>query len=326
MRNLSAVFCAAALGLATAVSAPSAAAQDYPSSPIAVVVHSAAGGGTDLTARKVVDILTGEGLVKQPMVVENRTGGSGAVAIQYMATQAVGNPYIIWNNTSTTALIQPRRANLPYTWEDFTPIAMLAQDPGVVGVSADSPYQSLAQLIEDAKANPKKVRVGISALGGSGHIIAAMLAQATGAEFSYVSFNSGGEAVAALLGGHVDVVCENPSELLTLLQAGRLRLIAATTDKRLEDFPDVPTAQEQGIDVSFDTGRFIFGPKGISPEVVTYWERVLGQMVETDAWKQYVKDNQMVPAFMIGEEFRQYLAAREKPMIDALISVGVIKQ
>lgn len=326
MKRLSATVCAAAaVSLIAAIANPSSA-QDYPSKAITVVVHSSAGGGTDLTARKVADTLTGEGIVDQPMVVENRTGGSGAVAIQYMATEAVGNPYILWNNTSTTALIQPRRANLPYSWEDFTPIAMLAQDPGVVGVSVDSPYESLAELIEDAKANPKKVRVGISALGGSGHIIAAMLARETGAEFSYVSFNSGGEAVAALLGGHVDLVCENPSELLSLLEAGRLRLIAATTDERLEDFPDVPTAREQGIDVSFDTGRFIFGPDEIDPEVVSYWENALAEMVETEAWKKYVKDNQMVSAFMIGDEFRQYLAARQKPMIDALISVGVIKE
>jgi putative tricarboxylic transport membrane protein len=307
------------------VLAAPAAAQEYPTKEITLVVHSSAGGGTDLTARAIADTLTKENIVSQPIIVDNKTGGSGAVAIKFMAETAVGNPYILWNNTATVALIQSRRANLPYTFRDFTPIAMLAKDPGVVAVAAGSPYKNLTELVAAAKAEPKKIRIGISALGGAGHIIAGMLAKTTGSEFSYVSFKSGGEAASALLGGHVDLICENPNEMLSLVESGKIRLIAATTEERLPDFKDVPTAKEQGVDLVFELGRFFFGPKDIDQAVVTYWEDALERMTKTDRWQKIVAENQMVPAFMTGQAFRQYLEAQSAPMIDTLINLGVIK-
>jgi len=320
-------FVKTAIALFAAMSlSPSAFAQTapYPDKPLSIVVHSGAGSGTDLFARAIAEILKNDQIVSVPITIENRTGGSGAVAINYLISQK-GNADTLWMTTSSVVLAQPRRAKIDVNYTDFTPIALLAADPIVVAVRTDAPYATLDDLVAAAKAEPKKVRAGISAIGGGGHIGLGILSSATGVEFSYVPFASGGEAAAALLGGHVDVVMENPGEMLSLLEAKRLRSLAVTTSERLPDLAETPTLKELGVDVDYEIGRAIFMPGDVPADVKAFWQDAFKRLVETEAWQKFVKENQLISKYRTGEVYDEYLASQQGALLGALEKLGVLK-
>jgi len=302
-----------------------ASAQDYPVKPVTFIVHSAPGSGTDVTARTIADILEKEKLVRQRVVVENRSGGSGVVAINYVASRA-GDPYTIWIVAANVVIGQPLRAKLPVTYKDFTPIALLAKDPSVIAVRADSPYKSVKDLVAAARSGPKPLVAGVSSVGGAGHVATTMFASSAGVKFSTVFFKGGSEAVVALAGGHLDFVAENPSEVFPLLQAKQLRLIGTATEKRLADFPDVPTLRELGINSVFEIGRGVFGPKDIPREVVRYWGAALEKMAKTPAWRKYLQDNQMVEAYLNEADFARFLDESAAPLVQTMTSLGLLKE
>lgn len=302
-----------------------AAAQEYPAKPVSFIVHSSPGSGTDVTARTIANILEKEKLVRQRVVIENKTGGSGAVAISYVAGKTA-DPYTIWIVAANVVIGQPLRAKMKVTYKDFTPIAMLAKDPSIIAVRADSPYKTVKDLVTAAREGPKPIIAGVASVGGAGHITTAMLATGAGVKFSHVFFKGGAEAVVALLGGHVDFVAENPSEVFPLLQAKQLRLIGTATERRLADFPEVPTLKELGINAVFEIGRGVFGPKDIPRDVVRYWGTALEKMVKTPAWKKYVQDHQMVESFMNDAELARFLDDMAGPLTQTMTSLGLLKE
>ena len=301
-----------------------ALAADYPVKPVAFIVHSSPGSGTDVTARTLANILEQDKIVPQRAIIENKTGGSGAVAINYVASRA-GDPYTIWIVAANVVIGQPLRAKMKVTYKDFTPIAMLAKDPSVIAVRAESPYRTVKDLVAAAKEKPKGIIGGASSVGGAGHITAAMFATGAGVQFNHVFFKGGAEAVVAALGGHVDFVAENPSEVFALAQAKKLRLLATATERRLATFPDVPTLRELGIDAVFEIGRGVFGPKDIPRDVVKYWVVAMERMVKTPAWKKYVQDHQMVETFLNDAEMAKFLDDMAGPLTQTMTSLGLLK-
>ena len=237
-------FSVAAVSLILILALAPGAMAAYPENPIEIVVHASAGGGSDLFARQVAHFLEKEGLVKQKLQVSNRTGGGAAVALNYLDSKK-GDPYILMQGV-TSPLTTMMRGATRMKVEDLVLIAKMVEDPNLVFVRYDSPYKSMKDVIAAARKAPKTVSIAISTIGGTEHICANRIAQATGVQFNIVSFTGGAECVTALLGGHVDMTVGNPQEQMGMIEAKKVRPLGTMTEKRIPFLADVPTMRKKG--------------------------------------------------------------------------------
>lgn len=187
------------------------------------------------------------------------------------------------------------------TVKDLTPITRLVLEPAVVAVKADSPYKTMKDFVEAAKKNPGQLKQSGGSVTGRDNLVRLVIEKATGAKWVFVSFPGGGERIANLLGGHVQMMVMEPQEAGEHIRAGNLRVIAALTEKRLPFFPDVPTLKEQGIDVPvIPQARGVVAPPGVSRDVVKYWEGVFSRFAKTASWQKYLRDNQFEDGYLTG--------------------------
>jgi putative tricarboxylic transport membrane protein len=219
-----------------------------PSKQIETVVHTGAGGGSDLFARAIADMMQKEKLIQQRMQVVNKPGGGPAVAMSYLAekkgeTHTVGFYTGVWVTNPLTTV------EATVTVKDLTPIVRLVLEPAVIAVKADSPYKNMKDFIEAAKKNPKQLAQSGGTITSRDNLMRLLLQKSTGAQWNFISFPSGGERLAYLLGGHGQMMVIEPQEAGEQIRAGNLRVIASLTEKRLASLPNVPTIKEQGIDV-----------------------------------------------------------------------------
>lgn len=297
----------ATAALAMVLSGAFAWGQEFkPSKQIEAVVHTGPGGGSDIFARAIAEMLQKEKLINQRMQVVNKSGGGSAVAMSYLAekkgeTHTIGFFTGVWvTNPLTTA-------EATVTVKDLTPIARLVLEPAVVAVKADSPYKDMKDFIEAAKKNPNQLRQSGGSVTGRDNLMRLLIQKATGAQWTYISFPSGGERLANLLGGHVHMMVIEPQEAGEQIRAGNLRVIAALTEKRLPSFPNVPTIKEQGIDVTIiPQARGIVAPPAVPKEVVQYWEGVFDRFSKSASWKQYVEQNQFEDAYLKGPALAKF--------------------
>jgi len=271
-------------------------AQKFLTKPIEFVVQSAAGGGSDIMARTMQAILEKEKILTHPMAVVNRAGGSGAIAFAYVNGKK-GDPHV-WLTATTSFLQTPLTAKSKFNYKDFTPLANLAYDDFLIVVRADSPYKNMKDLVAAAKKRPGELRYGGSSAPGADSIIAFLIEKETGAKFNYIPFKSGGEVMVALLGGHLDVVSANPCEALAQMEAKKVAVLGANSEKRLEGAPDIPTLKEQGINAVFRQLRSIAAPKDIPKEALEYYEGILKKLSENKTWQEkYIKENMLSSDF-----------------------------
>jgi len=281
------------------------AADKFPERPITLIVHASAGGGSDLFARTFAAGIEKEKLLPRPVIVENKPGGSGAIAFSYVAGKKK-DPYFMVTATPTI-LTTPIMGLAPISYKDFTPIGNLAFDEFMLMVGPKSKYNSLKELIADAKANPKKIPLGGTMLGGPDSMCANLLEKAAGIQFNYVAFPGGGDVTAAIVGGHVDASIENPGPALELKKAGKVKVLCVFSSKRLDVAPDVPTAKEQGIDLLFVQNRGICAPAGIPEDARKVLEKAVADFAKSASFKKYCKDNALSEGYMNGEEFGKFL-------------------
>lgn len=274
-----------------------------PTKEFQFIVPMSAGGGSDIFARTIAKIA--ENYCSSPIIVINKPGGSSAIGFSYVANQK-GDPYTI-SLISSSFFTGPLGGKSPVSYKDFTPIAGMAYDPSCVVVKADSKYNSLSDLLKDAKDNPDKLSfAGVGGLTDDTILFAAMTDKA-GVKLKYVPFQSGGESATAVLGGHVDAAFMNPAEANAQIQAGKLKPLAVALDKRLEGFPSVPTFKEDGVDISLAQFRGVVAPKDIPEEVVVYLSDLMKKVSEDPAWQeQYLKNN------FIQGEYLDYKACAQK--------------
>jgi putative tricarboxylic transport membrane protein len=268
--------------------APSVAA--FEPSDVEIVVHSGPGGGNDTLAREIAKILQDEGLASTLYPVNNQEGGSGAVAMAYMA-EAAGDANT-WAVHSVTWVATPLTLEAgAVSFHDLTPIAQLVEERGVLAVKADSPYQTLQDLLDAAKTK-KLVHVGGS-IAALDNVNATLLKKAAGVDWSFVGFDGGGERTAALLGGNADMQIEGARDFIELVRGGEVRILATFSKERTSVFPDVPTvAEATGLDINFVVERRgVLGPPDMPAEAVAYWADVLKKMMETPAWKTYSEES-----------------------------------
>ena len=314
---------AAAIVLAP-VATDSAAADWKPDKPVEFVVQAAAGGGSDIFARSIAKILADEKIVTVPINVVNKPGGSGAIAYSYLNGKK-GDPHVIASMT-VGYLTTPIQGHSPVSYKNFTNTAVLAVEDYVGVVRADSPYKTLKDLIEAAKKKPNGIRVGGSSPSGSDAIIKHRLEKAAGIKLNFIVFQSGGEVNAALLGGNVDFASPNPSEATQLMKAGRLRALAMFSPERLDNWKDVPTAKELGIDVTLDQFRGVIAAGGITQEQAKFWEDAMVKMARSPGFKKYLDDNGLRPLMKTGAEALKYLEAENKAYTEILTELGILKK
>jgi putative tricarboxylic transport membrane protein len=283
----------------------------YPEKAVDVIAPASPGGGWDLTARMTAKVLKEAGLVTQPLVVSNKTGGFGMVAMTDIVRNRRKDNHVILA-FSAVLTTQMASNNNPYRWKDITPIASLFVDYGAIAVRKDSKYGSMQDLTEDWKKNPNVLTfAGSSGPGGMDHMRVAMLAKVLGIPVKgvrYVAFPSGGEALSAVLGGHTTAFVGEAGEIAGQVQAGNMRALALLADQKLGGgFANVPLAREVGLAVNSPNWRGFYGPPEMSKDVAKYWEETLNKMVQTPAWKQVLEQQAWVPYYQSGEKFLKFL-------------------
>ena len=234
-------------------------APKFPTKNVELIVPFAAGGGTDSAARALAN--SAKDKLGQSVVVVNKTGGGGAVGMNE-GMKAKPDGYSV--TMVTVELVTLKHLGLAQLdYQGFEPLIRVNMDPSAITVRSDAPWKTLKEFLDYAKANPGKVKVGNSGPGGIWHLAAASLEQKADVKFNHVPYSGGAApAILALLGGNIDAVAVSPAEVDNNVRAGKLKVLAVASDKRVKTMPDVPTMKEAGTDVVLGTWRGLAVPKG----------------------------------------------------------------
>ncbi len=250
---------AAALVLASA-----AAAQNYPTHPVRIIVPYGP-GGVDLQVRAMAPTLSR--ILGQPMVIENREGGGAVLGTNAVKNATPDGHTILFTGTSALAVVPHMRKNVGYTMDDFVAIGNATGTPLLIAVRADAPYKTLKELVAYAKANPTKINMGSAGPGTTTHMAGEAFQLAAGIDFTHVPYKGIGAAMQALVAGNSDIGFGVPTTMLPHAQSGKARILASMGPKRSEFAPDVPTLVESGYDVIEVTRFGFFAPAKTPPAV-----------------------------------------------------------
>jgi len=295
----------------------SALAQWKPVRTVELIVPAGTGGGADQMARMIQGIIQKHNLMPQALVVINKAGGAGAEGFLDVKGSA-GNPHkiiITLSNLFTT----PLATGVPFSWEEITPVAMLALDEFVLWVNASSPYKTAKDYVDAAKAG----EANSFKMGGTGskqedQIITAAIEQSTGAKLTYVPYRGGGDVAAQLVGNHITSSVNNPIEAVAQWRAGELRPLCVFDGKRMADktpvaggmsWADVPTCKESGLDMEYLMLRGIFMPARATPDQVKFYVDLFQKVRETPEWKDFMEKGAFNTTFLAGEEYKTWLNA-----------------
>jgi putative tricarboxylic transport membrane protein len=304
--------------------APAASGQGFkPTRPVQAVVHTGPGGGNDVLARAIAVMIEKEKLAPVRMQVVNKPGGNGNVALAYLAEKR-GDPHTIGFFTAVMITGGLVSAEARVTIRDLTPVARLVLEPALIAVKADAPYKTLADFIDAAKRSPGSLKQSGGSVTGRDNVVRQLLQRSTGAQWSFISFPGGGERIAALLGGHVQMMVIEPEEAGEHIRAGNLRVLAQVSERRLHGFPNVPTLEEAGFDVPVvPQVRGVVAPPGIPKENVAYWEDVFRRLTQTASWKKYLQDNQFEDGYLASAELAVFFGSFTDRMREILTAAGV---
>jgi tripartite-type tricarboxylate transporter receptor subunit TctC len=288
--------------------------------PIEITVLFPAGSSADVTARMLADGM-GKHLGQRVLVV-NRPGAGGAIGYRYVAAQKPDGYFLVWNSNSISTTYHS--GQLPFDYTSFDAVARALVESVVVAVRTDAPWRTLSELIAQAKAKPKSVSIGHSGIGSHTHISLAALFHASGVEVNEVPFGAA-QVVPSLLGGHVDAVVQLPAALSAPVKQGQARLLAALIPNRDPALPDVPTAREQGFDVSLEAWRGIAAPRGTPRPVIGALEAAVRRTIESAEFQKASENLGVRPAFMPAAEFSE-LISREDAALSRLMQVIGLKK
>jgi putative tricarboxylic transport membrane protein len=299
-----------------------------PERNIEILVGSSSGTGTDRTARLMQKIWQEQKIVDMPAAVVNKPGGGSAVAMAYLNTHAgEGNYMLVTSYNIVTNEITGRSTMAP---KDFTMIALLISEYIGYAVRPDSPYKTLADLAKALRENPETVTVGTSsAAGGANHIAMGLLAKAAGADLKklkVVIYNGGGEALAAMLGGHVQVWVNSASSLSAQMNSNTIRTLAIAAPKRMPgSLAKTPTMKEAGMPVVADNWRLVIAPKGLSAAQTGYWDGVFKRFTQSAEWNKDLDSANMSNNYMNSAETTRYINSEYGDIKTILTELGLAK-
>lgn len=301
-----------------------AVAQDdaFPSQPVEIVIHSSYGGGTDTTARMMMIRTRRE--LDTDMFVTAKRGGAGAEAHQYaMSKEKDGHTVLALTQTHLYTIA---RGKSPLTIDDVVGVARAMDDPTFITVSADSPYQTLEDLINASKEQP--LNWGVAQIGGTEHIGLARFAKAAGIKFKVVPFGSGAQMVQALMSGSIDATLPNVSEGGTQVQDGTFRALAVMNDKALAEYPDVPTTFDLGYPVKTSTTRGYWVLKGTPEDRVKKLSEAMVKAMQHETFANYLKGSGLSAEDSIAghEVWDKQLKDEFAAAVEALNELGLMKE
>jgi putative tricarboxylic transport membrane protein len=299
-----------------------------PERNIEIIVGSSAGTGTDRTARLMQKIWQEQKALPVTTTVINKPGAGGAVAWAYLVPKAGDAHFLQVSSYNLVTNHITGRSNLTYT--DFTPISLLISEYIGFAVKADSPYKTMADLAKALKDDTASVTVGTSSsAGGANHIAVGLLAKAAGADvkkLKVVIYSGGGEALAAVLGGHVTLWVNSASSLAAPYAAGTIRPLAIASPQRLPGaLANLPTAKEAGLNVVADNWRLVIAPKGLSAPQVTYWDSTFKALTQSREWSDDLAAAQMSNSYRNSADTTRYIAEEYGEIKGMLTELGLAK-
>lgn len=299
-----------------------------PERNIEIIVGSSPGTGTDRTARLMQKIWQEQKALPVTSTVINKPGAGGAVGWAYLVPKAGDAHFLQVSSYNLVTNHITGRSNLTYT--DFTPISLLISEYIGFAVKADSPYRTMADLAKALKDDPGTVTVGTSSsAGGANHIAVGLLAKAAGADvrkLKVVIYNGGGEALAAMLGGHVTLWVNSASSIAAPYAAGTIRPLAIASPQRLPGpLANLPTAKEVGLNVVADNWRLVIAPRGLSAAQVSYWDNALKTLTQSREWNDDLAAAQMSNSYRNSADTTRYIAEEYGDIKGILAELGLAK-
>ena len=301
--------------LCAIVAAPGANAAAFPDDKkiVEFVVHMPTGSGAGLFMLTAGELLNRNGIMKSKIQVMSKPGGSSAVALNYVDSKK-GDPYypMMW---TTSNLMAMNRGTTTMKFNEATWLSTMIQDGNVLMVPYNSPYKSVADMIQDAKADPKKISVGINSVGGSEHIMATRIERVAGVRLNATAFEF---SPTQLIGGHIHMAFGNTSESAGHVQAKRVRVIANMGDVRLPYYKDIPTLKEQGVDASFTQYRGFVAGANMPAEAVKVWDEALAKLSKTKEWAEFMAKNDYMNAYKNSAETKAFLQGYNQELLKDL--------
>lgn len=332
IRNRLSVALATGIAAATLLSAPLAHAQWEPTKPVEFVVPAGTGGGADQMARLIQGIVIKHNLMKQPLVVVNKSGGAGAEGFLDVKNHK-GEPHkiiVTLSNLFTT----PLATGVPFNWRDMTPVSMMALDNFVLWVNAESPHKTAKDYFAAVKAaGPSKMKMAGTGSKQEDQILTVGIEQATGTKFIYVPFRGGGDVAVQLVGKHVDSTVNNPIEAVAQWRAGQLRPLCVFDEQRMPykakitdtmAWGDIPTCKEAGVPTAYTMLRGIFMAPGVTKDQTAYYVNLLKKVRETPEWKDYMEKGAFNQTYMDGEKYFNWLGQTEMRHRELMKTAGFI--
>ncbi len=292
---------------------------DYPTKPITLVYHSKAGSGGDIFLRNLGKAL--EKSFGQPIVIENRVGAGGANAWTYVS-RAKPDGYTLLG-ISSTILASPLRVEMPVSYKDFDPIAQVFYDPTVIFVRTDSQYDSLADVVEDAKSRPGQQKWGGGNAGSAESLCALRFAEIAGMEIKLVPFEGGGDVIVALVAGDLDVAIGEYAEIKGQVEAGKVKLLTGLGSERIPTLPDLPTLKEEGYDFVFEKIRGLMVPKGTPDEIIEFWNEAIRKVYDDPAFKKYYESSNIIPLYRGPDEMTKAMDEQHQFFKEMLEKMGL---
>jgi tripartite-type tricarboxylate transporter receptor subunit TctC len=317
--------CAAAIA-AVALPFAAAAQSDYPNHPVTMVVPFPPGGVADITARPLAEALGR--ILKQTVVVENKAGAGGGVGMQYVS-RAKPDGYTVLLTLSSISIIPEADKILGrdamYQLNQFIPIARFTADPTVLAVRADSPYKSVADLVNAAKQKPGAIPYGSSGNYGSMHVPMEMFTEAAGTKMLHVPFTGAGPAVVNLLGGQVEALSTGPSSVMGHIRSGKVRVLATWGEARHPALPDVPTLKELGYDATFSQWTGLFVPAGTPDSVVAKLREASKAVVNDPTFRNALAKVETPIQYLDQPQFKAFWDRDAHKLADVVHKIGKVE-
>ena len=287
------------------------------------------GGGWDFTCRTIGKIMHDIGAVAEPIQVTNMAGGGGGLAFSHVVNERADDADLIVAASSATATRLAQDAYGGMTADQVRFLGAIGADPGVIAVAADSPYQTLPELLDAVKADPASVAfAGGSAAGGFDHLKVLMALQRVDftdvRSVKYIGVDGGADAITQTVGGFTQAMTGDISEVVGFLESGDVRILASFTEDRIPGF-DIPTAKEQGIDVIAVNWRGLYVPKDVTDDQYQVWADALDAVADSPEWAEAMKANGLAPFKVVGADFEGYLAGVMEEIQTLSREIGVIQ-
>src|SRR5437773_2073936 len=303
------------------------AQEAYPSKPVTMVVPFPPGGVADIVGRPLAAGMNH--VLKQPVVVVNRTGAGGAVGMASVARAAADGYTLLMSLSSISIFPVSDRINgkpPAYELKDFAPVALVTADPTVLVVRADSRYKTLKDFADAAKTNPGKINYSSSGAYGTLHVAMEIFANAAGIKLFHIPYQGGGPAVTALLAGQVEASPQGPAAAIGQIKAGKMRALASWGSERLKLLPDIPTFKELGYDAEFYIWTGIFAPAATPPAVIQKLRAAVKDAATSEEFKAQMEKVSTPVAYLDAPEFQKYWDKDAARLKSALEKIGKVEE